>query len=104
MAYKSEILCTAALAGVASMMSAAPAFAQAIPEESGIEDIIVTARKTAESAQSVPVTMTALSQAGLERQVVLNVQDLQTSVPGLFVAPNSQGGAPTFAIRAAKAE
>ena len=69
-----------------------------------IEDIVVTARKVAESQQSVPVSITAFSQEGLERQAVLSVQDLQTAVPGLFVAPNSQGGAPTFAIRAAKAD
>ena len=73
-------------------------------DTSGIEEVIVTARKTEESVQVVPVSVTALSTASLEKQAVLSVQDLRTSVPGLFVAANSQGGAPTFAIRAAKAD
>jgi iron complex outermembrane receptor protein len=70
----------------------------------GLEVIEVTARRTVESAQSVPVSLTALSDAKLEADAVLNVSDLQTSVPGLLISPNSQGGAPTFAIRAAKAD
>jgi iron complex outermembrane receptor protein len=70
----------------------------------GLEVIEVTARRNVESAQSVPVSLTALSDAKLEADAVLNVSDLQTSVPGLLISPNSQGGAPTFAIRAAKAD
>jgi outer membrane receptor protein involved in Fe transport len=71
---------------------------------SGIEEVTVTARKTSESAQVVPVSVKAFSASDLEKNVVLTVSDLMKSVPGLFVAPNSQGGAPTFAIRAAKAD
>lgn len=114
----SKVLLTTTLVGTGFSASAyaqdPPARAStptqaSVPEQvpanaSGVEDIVVTARKTAESQQSVPVAITALSQAGLQRQAVLSVQDLQTAVPGLFVAPNSQGGAPTFAIRAAKAD
>jgi len=77
------------------------AFAQAV---SGLEEVVVTARKTEESVQVVPVSVTALSSDMLTRAAVLDVQDLRSSVPGLFVATNSQGGAPTFAIRAAKAD
>jgi outer membrane receptor protein involved in Fe transport len=71
---------------------------------SGLEVVEVTARKYEESAQSVPVSLTALSGNALEQRAVLNVTDLQTNVPGLLVTLNSQGGAPTFAIRAAKAD
>jgi iron complex outermembrane recepter protein len=71
---------------------------------SGLEVIEVTARRTEESAQSVPVSLTALSAATLDANAIQNVGDLQTSVPGLLVTLNSQGGAPVFAIRAAKAD
>src|SRR6476646_10238162 len=71
---------------------------------SGLEVVEVTARKYEESAQDVPVSLTALSGNALEQHAVFNVTDLQTNVPGLLVTLNSQGGAPTFAIRAAKAD
>ena len=45
-----------------------------------------------------------MSAATLEANAVQNVGDLQTSVPGLLVTLNSQGAAPVFAIRAAKAD
>ena len=70
---------------------------------SQIEEVIVTARKTEESAQVVPVSVTALSAETMAKLAVLSVQDLRTSVPGLYIAINPQGAAPTFAIRAAKA-
>ena len=90
-------------------MSAGVSFAADAPKAAaaataGIEEVIITARKTEESVQAVPVSVTALSSAALEKQAVLSVADLRTAVPGLFVAANSQGGAPTFAIRAAKAD
>jgi iron complex outermembrane receptor protein len=93
---------------IALTLSAAAASAQEntppATTENGLEVIEVTARKTQESAQEVPVSLTALSGNALEQRAVLNVSDLQTNVPGLLVTVNSQGGAPTFAIRAAKAD
>ena len=69
----------------------------------GIEEVVITARKTEESQQTVPVSVTALSAEALTRQAVLSVNDLRSSVPGLYIALNPQGASPTFAIRAAKA-
>ena len=69
-----------------------------------LEEIVITARKEEESSQRVPIAVTALSGADLQKGVVFNVQDLEEHVTGLVVAPNSQGGAPTFAIRATKAD
>jgi len=74
------------------------------PQSSGIEEVIITARKTEESAQVVPVSVTALSAGDLQKTAVLDVQDLRSTVPGLFITANNQGGAPVFAIRAAKAD
>jgi outer membrane receptor protein involved in Fe transport len=96
------------IAATSTVQAASPASSAVAPAAtsggSQLEEVIVTARRTEESAQVVPVSITALSADALERKVVLNVQDLQTSVPGLFISPNSQGGAPTFAIRGAKAD
>ena len=64
-----------------------------------LEEVFVSARKTEEAAQDLPISLTALSGLEVENKVVLDVQDLQNVVPGLNVSTNSQGGAPIFAIR-----
>lgn len=105
MKRKTLVMCTAvhaALAGMANVY-AAPA-SNTSAASSGIEEVIITARKTEESVQVVPVAVKALGPADLQKQAVLSVGDLRSSVPGLFVGSNNQGGAPTFAIRAAKGD
>jgi iron complex outermembrane recepter protein len=78
--------------------SAAPA---AAPQQA-IGDIVVTARKTEEKLQNVPIAVTALSGAALKQQTIQGAQDLQFHVPGFVEYPEGQGGAPDFAIRGAK--
>jgi len=67
-----------------------------------LQEVVVTAEKRQQSEQVVPVSIEALTGQQLASQVVLNVQDLMAHVTGLVVAPNSQGDAPTFAIRSSK--
>lgn len=66
----------------------------AVPESqasrSTIEEIVVTARRTAESMQDVPVTISALSADDLQREQVSSVQALQGKVPSLVISTNSQ--------------
>lgn len=75
---------------------------QQVASPSLLQEVTVIARKVEESAQSVPITVTALSAADLGKSVVLNVQDLETRVTGLVVTPNTKGGSPNFSIRVAK--
>jgi len=56
----------------------------------GIEEVIVTARRTAESLQDVPVAISAMSAADLQREQINTPQDLQGRVPSLVVGANSQ--------------
>jgi iron complex outermembrane receptor protein len=49
-----------------------------------LEEIIVTARKRMESAQSVPVALTALT-TQLQRSSIRNLQDIQGYVPNLLI-------------------
>ncbi len=67
----------------------------------GIEEIIVTSRKRAESIQSVPLAVSAVSGDALERANVSDVSQLSTQVPSLTIVPGSSGSKaiPTFAIR-----
>jgi len=51
-----------------------------------LEEITVTAQKREESAQEVPITITAFSGDGLEDKNILAIEDLARYTPGLNVA------------------
>src|SRR3546814_9525553 len=62
-------------------------------------DIVVTARRVSENAQTVPVTVSAFNADALRASSISQPQDLQTSVAGIFLGGS---GAPTnanYAIR-----
>jgi len=94
---------------VACALVAAPALAQSpgpatVPSASttdGLGDIVVTARRTAENLQRVPVAASVLTAATLERQRVNTAADLQYSVPSLVIVPEPLAGSstPIFNIR-----
>ncbi|PZN97417.1 MAG: TonB-dependent receptor [Alphaproteobacteria bacterium] len=91
------------IAGVSLLgMAAAPAFAQAssaaAPVDSGIEEIVVTAQRTAQSLQDVPIAITAFSSEALQRQQIQNSSDLQLTLPNItFTKGNFTGS--SFTIR-----
>lgn len=63
-------------------------------------DIVVTARKRAESIQEVPMSITAFSQDTLRAQNITSAFQLDRAVPGLTVSTTSGNpGNPAFAIR-----
>ena len=67
-----------------------PAVAQeSVPADHGLEEIIVTARRIEENQQKVPVAVTTLTAATLERRNVTTVNDIQFSVPNLQIRPSS---------------
>ncbi|NML09371.1 TonB-dependent receptor [Sphingobium sp. AR-3-1] len=72
---------------------AQPAYAQQ-PQSGaeGIQDIVVTARRTEESLQTTPIAVTALSPEALATAKVENVVDLQRTAPGLVIGRGSAGG------------
>jgi len=64
-------------------------------------DIIVTARRRAESLQDVPASVLALSAETLSARGVATVQDLPAVAPGLAVAGTAAGGPtrPAYTLR-----
>ncbi|MDO7842200.1 TonB-dependent receptor [Sphingomonas immobilis] len=83
----------------AAAAQTAPAPAEQ-PADSGLADIIVTARKTAENQQNVPVAITAFSAATLEAQNATRVTDVARTTPSLTVRDSaSSPGGPTFTLR-----
>jgi iron complex outermembrane receptor protein len=75
---------SAALALIAMPESSAAQQQQA-QRVTGIEEIVVTARKREESLQTVPLSVTAFSEAELRRGMTLNLDDLAESTLGLSV-------------------
>lgn len=89
------------------MIGAVPALAQeaASPpqqevESGGLTEIIVQARKISESLQDVPVAVTALTAADIERQNVQQLEDLANFAPGLqIISGASAPSSSTIALR-----
>ncbi|MEJ7935809.1 TonB-dependent receptor [Sphingobium sp. AN558] len=72
----------------------------ASPGDKGLQDIIVTARRRSESAQTVPVAVSVVSATALEQHQVFNAYQLVNLTPSLQVqSSNQQVGAVNFVIR-----
>jgi iron complex outermembrane receptor protein len=108
---KSQILArqVAILAASVSFIALAPghqAFAQQTAQaasadsSSGLEEIVVTARRREERLQTVPLAVTAFSQADIEKQHIQQVSDLAKQVPSLAIMTNSSDtlGSHSFTI------
>jgi len=89
-----------ALAAAAAVPSA-PAFGQGPPATSAaaLEEVVVTARKTEESVQDVPMSVQVLGAELLDVTDPTHVFDLQYNVPGLVVNNVGLNGA-GFSLRA----
>ena len=62
----------------------------AVRRSAAIDEIIVTARRSAENLQDVPVAIATMSADDLQREKINSPQDLQGRVPSLVVNSNSQ--------------
>ena len=70
----------------------APAAAQAQTQTAsatGLETVIVTARKRSENAQSVPIAMTTFDQNALDKLNIKTIEDLKFAAPSVYVAPTT---------------
>ncbi|WP_257540123.1 TonB-dependent receptor [Sphingobium sp. CFD-1] len=90
-----EIPKKALLAGISAIFAASPgAYAQSNTStqsvsDNEISDIVVTARRRAESLQSVPVAITAITADVLREKAITTPYDLGNSTPGIVAATGS---------------
>jgi iron complex outermembrane recepter protein len=82
------LLCAAAFSGAAS---AAPAGNTPAENNTGLEEIIVTAEKRESTVQATPIAMTALSAGDLAEQNVGSIQDLIGAIPGISLRTAGPG-------------
>ena len=78
--------------GVMLALCAGASWTYAAPPEDGLGDIVVTARKRAETAQSVPIAIQTLAGSALERQNVTSLQGLSGRLPNVGVEPSPGTG------------
>ncbi len=88
---RNSLLLTSALIGAGTAL---PAFAQ-----DGNADIIVTARRTEERLQDVPISITVYNQKTLSDRNINSANDLSTYTPSLASNTNYGSENTTFAIR-----
>lgn len=60
------------------------------PSRAGIEEVVVTAQRTAENMQDVPIAIAAMSSEDLRREQINSPQDLNGRVPSLVITSGSQ--------------
>lgn len=88
---------TASLAGTALLGAVSGLLAFAPPtvaqdggsRVTGIEEIVVTARRVEESSQTVPIAITAFSESMLERRDIVRLSDIKNAVPNLIFDANT---------------
>src|SRR3984893_3388626 len=77
---------------------AAPAVS-ASDDAGGLEEVVVTAQRGEESAQSVGIALSVLSGRSLADKAITTVVDLQNAIPSLQVEPAFGSGQPQYRIR-----
>jgi len=98
-AYHKQLRQTSSCMVLAALMTGTSAYAadEAVaPEEAtfAIEEIMVTARKRAESVQETPIAITALSAGQLEKRSLTNLMEIGAYIPNVVMnnSPSSSGG------------
>jgi iron complex outermembrane receptor protein len=90
-----------AAVGIAMSLPGA-AWAQAAPqaaEDTGIEQVVVTAQRREELLQKVPISITVFSQQSLTDKNIVKASDLATYTPSLSADTRFGSDSSTFAIR-----
>jgi iron complex outermembrane recepter protein len=93
---RAGLVASASLIGLVAI----PAYAQTAQadEDTGIAEIVVTAQRTAQSLQDVPIAVTAFDATALQRQQINNPLDIQLTLPNItFTKGNFTGS--SFTIR-----
>ncbi|HEX4179503.1 MAG TPA: TonB-dependent receptor [Caulobacteraceae bacterium] len=84
-------------AGAAAPTQAAGQAAAGQPGQ--LEEVVVTAQRTEQKLQKVPVAETAFTHAALEKHGITNVEDVQFHVPDINVREESDNGGLSIGIR-----
>src|SRR5436190_253744 len=93
MKFRSVAAAVAAALGTAAAYSAEPA-----PQNTELEEVIVTAQYRAENLQDTAIAITAISGDRLEDQGIQNVEDLGLVIPNAQIRSQGSFSGPTPAV------
>ncbi len=82
-----------------ALWAAGSVLAQTSPDSSSLEEIVVTAQRRQESAQTVPIALSVLSGEELAARGIESINQLQYVTPSLEVEPQFGSGQPGFRLR-----
>jgi iron complex outermembrane receptor protein len=82
-----------ATAGAPQATPAAPA------ATTGLQELVVTARRTEERLQDVPIAITAMTAKDLQQHSVREISEIQKTTPGLYVSSIASSARPKFVLR-----
>jgi iron complex outermembrane receptor protein len=88
-----------ALMPATSSWAQTAAAAQPAKEAGGLEEIVVTARKRVESAQDVPVSLTAITAEMIDRYDLTSLEKIAASTPQFNVGRASNGSGAQITLR-----
>ena len=71
----------------------------ATAQESGLEEVIVTASRRSESLQDIPINITALNSTMIERDRLTDLNDIARVVPGMTVVDQGPRSSQTLTVR-----
>src|SRR5690606_8964194 len=89
----------AAAAAQDQAAQAAPPQPAAETPRGHFDTVVVSARKREETVQDVPVAITAVSKAELERYAIADLNQVSTVTPNLTISPTSSGAGAILYIR-----
>jgi len=104
---KSTIGLASLLVGGMALADSPLAYAQSAPADQaqpaaaagGLEEVVVTARKRQENVQNVPVAITAISGAEMERKDLASLESIAQVTPQLVVVRGSSGSGADLSLR-----
>ncbi|MEA3149478.1 MAG: iron complex outerrane recepter protein [Gammaproteobacteria bacterium] len=94
----------AAVLGAGALLLNSASFADLAAADSStdansLSEVVVTAQRKVESAQTVGIALSVVSGQDLANKAITNVVDLQNAIPSLQVEPAFGGGQPQYRIR-----
>ena len=87
--------------GLGLALAPATAMAQSAPAATGLEEVVVTARRREESLQEIPLSVTAFSAAEMANSNIQDMKDIARFTPGFSFQDFGGGGATAPVIRGA---
>ena len=98
---KTHLKATLLTATIASLLSTAAALAAETEgaNDNGLEEVLVTAQRRAESIERTPVAVVALGGEALVKNAVRSEADLQSAVPGLIVKAGQSSNQINYSLR-----